>query len=152
VVLVGEVKADPWASVVGARTAPDPVKAGYPKRCGEIPLLLRLSDRSESNVGEGLGLQRTQSSHPPAPLLLLYTRSATVAHNHQLVDAPDQGARLNGPRLGLRPLDGRWGQSNTIVQSRLRSYNNKMQEKMRGDGACGKRLEIVQNQDQQAGY
>jgi hypothetical protein len=27
-----------------------------------------------------------------------------------------------------------------------------MQEKMRGDGACGKRLEIVQNQDQQAGY
>jgi hypothetical protein len=57
VVLVGEVEADPRASVMGARIAPDPVKAGYPKRCGGIPPLLRLSDRSESNVGECLGLQ-----------------------------------------------------------------------------------------------
>jgi hypothetical protein len=45
------------ATVVGARTAPDPVKTGYPKRRGGIPPLLRLSDQPESNVGEGLGLQ-----------------------------------------------------------------------------------------------
>jgi hypothetical protein len=55
-VLVGEVVADPRATVEGARTAPDPVKAGFPKRCGGIPPLLRLSDRCESNVVEGLGL------------------------------------------------------------------------------------------------
>jgi hypothetical protein len=99
---------------VGARTALDPVETGYPKWCGGFPPLLRLSDRSESNVGEGEGLQRTQSSLSPAPLLLLYTRSATGAHNHQLVDAPDQGVRSNGPRLGLVPLDARWGQSNIL--------------------------------------
>jgi hypothetical protein len=52
--------------------------------------------------------------YPPAPLLLLYTRSATGAHNHQLVGAPDQGARSNGLRLGLMPLDARWGQSNIL--------------------------------------
>jgi hypothetical protein len=44
----------------------------------------------------------------------LYTRSATGAHNHQLVDAPDQGARSNGPETWShavgRPLvrDTRW--------------------------------------------
>jgi hypothetical protein len=48
-------------------------------------------------VGEGNRSQRTSSSVPPAPLHLLYTRSATGAHNHQLVGVPDQGARSNGP-------------------------------------------------------
>jgi hypothetical protein len=100
---------------VGARTALDPVKAGYPKWCGGFPPLLRLSDRSESNVGEGEGLQRTQSTLSPAPLLLLYTRSVMKTHNHQLIGAPDQGARSNGPRLDLVPLDTRWGQSNRIM-------------------------------------
>jgi hypothetical protein len=52
--------------------------------------------------------------YPPAPLHLLYTRSATETHNHQLVGAPDQGARSNGLRLGLMPLDTRWGQSNIL--------------------------------------
>jgi hypothetical protein len=52
---------------------------------------------------------------PPAPFLLLYTRSATGAHNHQSVGAPDQGARSKqGLRLGLIPLDARWGQSNIL--------------------------------------
>jgi hypothetical protein len=55
------------------------------------------SDRCESNVGEGLGLQRTRSSSSPAPLLLLSVRSATRAHNHQLVGVPDQGVRSNRP-------------------------------------------------------
>jgi hypothetical protein len=59
--------------------------------------------------------------YPPAPLHLLYTRSATGAHNHQLVGAPYQGARSNGPRLGLMPLDARWGQSNTYMSIKLRS-------------------------------
>jgi hypothetical protein len=48
-------------------------------------------------VGEGLRFQRTRSSSSPTPLLLLTVRSATGAHNHQLVGAPDQGARSNRP-------------------------------------------------------
>jgi hypothetical protein len=46
----------------------------------------------------------------PQPLsTFLYTRSATGAHHHQLVDAPDQGARSNGPETWShavgRPLE-----------------------------------------------
>jgi hypothetical protein len=37
----------------GGRTAPDPVRAGNPKWCGGFPPSLRLSDRSEGDVGEG---------------------------------------------------------------------------------------------------
>jgi hypothetical protein len=73
------------------------VRAGDPKWCEGFPSPLRLSDRSEGDVGEGNRSQRTSSSVPPAPLHLLYTRSATGAHNHQLVGAPDQGVRSNGP-------------------------------------------------------
>jgi hypothetical protein len=78
-------------------TAPDSVRAGDPKWCGGFPPPLHLSDRSEGDVGEGDRSQRTSSFVPPAPLHLLYTRSATGAHNYQLVGAPDQGARSNGP-------------------------------------------------------
>jgi hypothetical protein len=49
----------------------------------------------ESDVGERVRSQSTSSSVPLAPFLLLYTRSATGAHNHQSVGAPDQGARSN---------------------------------------------------------
>jgi hypothetical protein len=73
------------------------VRAGDPKWCGGFPLLLRLSYRSEGDVGEGNMSQRTSSCVPPTALHLLYTGSATGAHNHQLVGAPDQGARSNGP-------------------------------------------------------
>jgi hypothetical protein len=72
------------------------VRAGDPKWCGGFPPLLRLSDQSEGDVGEGNRSQRTSSCVPPAPLHLLYTRSATGAHKHQLVGAPNQDARLNG--------------------------------------------------------
>jgi hypothetical protein len=76
---------------------PDPVRAGDPKWCGRFPPLLRLIDRSKGDVREGNRSQRTSSCVPPAPLHLLYTHSATGAHNHQLVGAPDQDVRSNGP-------------------------------------------------------
>jgi hypothetical protein len=81
----------------GGRTASDLVRAGDPKWCGGFPPPLRLRDRSEGDVGAGNRSQRTSSCVPLAPLHLLYTRSATGAHNHQLVGALDQGARSNGP-------------------------------------------------------
>jgi hypothetical protein len=80
------------------------VRAGDPKWCGGFPPPLRLSDRSEGDVGEENRSQRTSSCVPPAPLHLLYTRSATGAHNHQLVGAPDQGARSN--RVGVDEPEG----------------------------------------------
>jgi hypothetical protein len=43
------------------------VRAGYPRWCGGFPPPLRLSDRSEGDVGEGKGSQRTQSSLSPSP-------------------------------------------------------------------------------------
>jgi hypothetical protein len=73
------------------------VRARDSKWCGGFPPPLRLSDRSEGDVEGGNRSQRTSSYVPPAPLQLLYTCSVTGTHNHQLVGAPDQGARSNRP-------------------------------------------------------
>jgi hypothetical protein len=48
-------------------------------------------------VGEGIGFQRTQSFRTPSPSPPFNMRSATGAHNHELVGAPDQGAGSSGP-------------------------------------------------------
>jgi hypothetical protein len=93
------------------------VRAGDPKWCGGFPPPLRLSDQSEGDVGERDRSQQTSLCVPPASFLLLYTRNVTGVHNHQLVDAPDQGTRSNRLRLCLIPLDTRWGQSNTEYSS-----------------------------------
>jgi hypothetical protein len=66
-------------------------------RCGGIPPLLRLSDRCWTNVGEGIGSQWTLSPSTPSPSPPFNVRSATGAHNQELVGAPDQGAGSGGP-------------------------------------------------------
>jgi hypothetical protein len=48
-------------------------------------------------VGEKVRSQQILSCVPLVPFHILYTRSATGVYNHQLVGAPDQGARSNGP-------------------------------------------------------
>jgi hypothetical protein len=55
--------------------------AGVPKRSK--------TERCE----KGIRSRRTSSIVPPAPFLLLYTRSVTWTHNDESVDALDQGAR-----------------------------------------------------------
>ena len=91
-VLVGEVVADP------GRRSREHGPSRIQKRCGGIPPLLRLSDRCRGlDVGEGVRSQRTQSSSTPSPSPLFYVRSATGAHNQELVGAPDQGAGSGGP-------------------------------------------------------
>jgi hypothetical protein len=99
------------------------VRAEDPKWCRGFPPPLRLSDRSEGDVREGNRSQRTSSCVPPAPLHLLYTRSATGAHNHQLVGAPDQGVRSNGPETWShavgRPLGSIQQAFDQCIMSRL---------------------------------
>jgi hypothetical protein len=51
----------------------------------------------ENRCGRGLKIQRTSSSSTPSPSPLFYVRSATGAHNQELVGAPDQGAGSGGP-------------------------------------------------------
>jgi hypothetical protein len=48
-------------------------------------------------VGESLGFQRTRVSSSPSPSPLFICAQRDGAHNHQLVGAPDQGARSNRP-------------------------------------------------------
>jgi hypothetical protein len=78
------------------------VRAGSPgrwwhegRRCGVFPPLLRANDRIRVNFRRVVLVIANLVRCAPGYLLFLY-HSATRAHNHGSVGAPDQGARSNG--------------------------------------------------------
>jgi hypothetical protein len=110
-VLVGEVEVD-LRGVGSGRT--NSAGSGDLKWCGGFPPTLRLSDRSEGDVGEG-------NSHSelcrvcPQPLSTFCICAARQGPTTISWLAPPIRARdQTGLRLDLMPLDARWGQSNSV--------------------------------------
>jgi hypothetical protein len=97
--------------------APDPVRAGDPEwwRCGVALPAATAPKRSETErCGRGIRSRGTSSIVPPAPLLLLYTRSATGVHNHESISALIRARGETGVGIGPVLLDACWGQSNIL--------------------------------------
>jgi hypothetical protein len=97
-VLVGEVEADPRATSRRSTSSTGSgenrlAEAVWRNPAAAAPLVIGTRVMWE----RVLDFSELSREDPPAPLLPFNMRSATGAHNQELVGAPDQGAGSSGP-------------------------------------------------------